>query len=92
VGETFSGVEFKEGVALAEEIKALLPEGNLAQQSIRWILDHPAITTVIPGASSVNQVQGNVAASALEPLGNDVHTTLRSLYDAKIKPQIRGVY
>jgi len=92
VGETFSGVPFKEGVALAEEIKALLPEGNLAQQSIRWILDHPAITTVIPGASSVSQVQGNVAASALAPLGQDMHAKLRGLYDTKIKPQIRGVY
>jgi len=92
VGETFSGVAFKEGVALAEEIKGLLPQGNLATQSVRWILDHPAITTVIPGASKVSQVQGNVAASALEPFNAETHKKLRSLYDAKIRPQIRGVY
>lgn len=38
VGETFSGVPFKEGVKLAEEIKNILPAGNLATQAIRWIL------------------------------------------------------
>lgn len=92
VGETFSGMPFKDGVALAEEIKAILPEGNLATQSIRWILDHPAITTVIPGASKVSQAQGNVAASALAPLTEATHKQLRDLYDAKIKPLIRGVY
>jgi aryl-alcohol dehydrogenase-like predicted oxidoreductase len=92
VGETFSGVQFNEGVALAQEIKNLLPPGNLATQSIRWILDHSAITTVIPGASKVSQVQGNVAASALPPFNAETHTQLRDLYNAKIKPQIRGVY
>jgi aryl-alcohol dehydrogenase-like predicted oxidoreductase len=92
VGETFSGLPFQAGVALAEEIKGLLPEGNLATQSIRWILDHPAITTVIPGASKVSQVQSNVAASSLPPLSAETHKQLRQLYDDKIKPQIRGVY
>lgn len=92
VGETFSGVPFKEGVALAEDIKALLPNGDLATQAIRWILDHPAITTVIPGASKVSQVTGNVAASALTPLDNATHSKLRELYNAEIKPQIRGMY
>lgn len=92
VGETFSGVEFKDGVAFAQAIKALMPDGMLAQQSIRWILDHPAITTVIPGASSVNQVQSNVAASALAPIDAATLIKLRELYDAEIKPRIRGIY
>jgi len=92
VGETFSGVAFKEGVALTDDIKALLPDGVLAQQAIRWILDHPAITTVIPGASKVSQVQSNIAASNLPSFNNETMEQLRQLYDAKIKPQIRGVY
>jgi aryl-alcohol dehydrogenase-like predicted oxidoreductase len=92
VGETFSGVSFQDGVALASAIKALLPEGNFATQAIRWILDHPAITTVIPGATKVSQVQGNVAASSMAPFGEATHKQLRKLYDDKIKPQIRGVY
>jgi aryl-alcohol dehydrogenase-like predicted oxidoreductase len=91
-GETFSGLEFSKGVALAEEIKGLLPEGNLAQQSIRWILQHPAITTVIPGASKVSQVQNNVAATTLPAFDAATLQALRTLYDDKIQPEIRGVY
>ena len=92
VGETFSGLPFKEGVALAEEIKKILPEGNLASQSIRWILDHPAITTVIPGASKTSQVDSNVSASSLAPLPASVHEELHQLYNDKIKSLIRGSY
>ncbi len=89
-GETFSGIAFKEGVALVEEIKALLPAGHLAQQSIRWILQHLAITTVIPGASTPGQVQSNMAASNLPAFPADTMAQLKALYEAKIRPQIRG--
>ena len=92
VGETFSGIPFAEGVELATKIKAVLPDGNLATQAIRWILDHPAITTVIPGASSVVQVESNVAASQLAPLDNETHTQLRDLYNNEIRSKIRGAY
>ncbi|GEO08551.1 aldo/keto reductase [Segetibacter aerophilus] len=91
-GETFSGIEFSKGVELSREIKNLLPDDRMAQWSIRWILDHPEVTTVIPGASKVSQVESNVAASALPRLPQDVHGKLRSLYDEKIKPIIRGHY
>ena len=92
VGETFSGIRFDQGVALAEEIGQLLPARSLAQLSIRWILDHPAITTVIPGATSVIQVQSNVAASQLLPLDDVTHQRLRKFYDMKVRPLIRGAY
>ncbi|GAA4755911.1 aldo/keto reductase [Flavisolibacter ginsenosidimutans] len=91
-GETFSGVEFKEGVKLSKEIASLLPDERTAQWALRWILDHPEVTTVIPGASSVAQVKSNVAASSLEPLSNETHKKLRNLYDEKIKAVIRGHY
>ena len=91
-GETFSGIEFNKGVEFAHEIAKLLPDERMAQWAIRWILDHPEVTTVIPGASKVSQVESNVAGSDLPHLSNDVHTKLRELYDEKIKPVIRGHY
>jgi aryl-alcohol dehydrogenase-like predicted oxidoreductase len=91
-GETFSGIEFSKGITLSREIAAMLPDDQMAQWSIRWILDHPEVTTVIPGASKVSQVQSNIAASALPPLPAAVHQNLRNLYDSKIKPIIRGHY
>lgn len=91
-GETFSGIEFSKGIELTYEIAALLPPEDLAQLSIRWILDHKEVTTVIPGASKVSQVENNVAASVLQPLPEETHRKLRDLYDKKIKPIIRGHY
>jgi aryl-alcohol dehydrogenase-like predicted oxidoreductase len=91
-GETFSGIEFSKGIELSREIAGLLPDQRIAQWSLRWILDHPEVTTVIPGASKVSQVESNVAASELSPLPAETHRKLRALYDEKIKPIIRGHY
>lgn len=89
-GETFSGIEFNEGVELAQQIKQLLPDERMPQWAIRWILDHPEVTTVIPGASKVSQVDSNVSASGLPALSAAIHQQLRSLYDEKIFDSIRG--
>ncbi len=91
-GETFSGIEFSKGVELSKEIGSLLPDERMSQWSIRWILDHPEVTTVIPGATKVEQVKNNVAASDLPRLDQSIHYKLRNLYDEKIKPIIRGHY
>ncbi|MDN5289307.1 MAG: aldo/keto reductase [Mucilaginibacter sp.] len=89
-GETFSGIEFKEGVKLSDKIKSILPDNRMPQWAIRWILDHPEVTTVIPGASKVAQVNSNLEASSLTPLSPAVHQQLRELYDQEIHAKIRG--
>lgn len=91
-GETFSGINFKQGVKLAEQMKVMLPDERMAQWAIRWILDHPEVTTVIPGASKISQANSNVEASGLTPLSADVRQQLRKLYDEEVKVQIRGHY
>jgi aryl-alcohol dehydrogenase-like predicted oxidoreductase len=89
-GETFSGIEFKKGVELAKHISGIFPDQQTAQWAIRWILDHPEITTVIPGASSVQQVKSNMSASTVNPLSREIHQTLEAYYKSNIKPLIRG--
>lgn len=91
-GETFSGIDFKEGVQLAGDIKSMLPDDRMASWAIRWILDHPEVSTVIPGATKTSQVQGNVLASALPPLPEATHAQLRKLYNDRIRERIRGHY
>ena len=91
-GETFSGIEFGKGVEMAQHIAAAMPDQRTAQWAIRWILDHPEITTVIPGASSAEQVRSNVGASGLEPLPQELRQQFQDYYQQEIKPQIRGHY
>lgn len=91
-GETFSGIEFNQGIRLSQKIKNIMPDERMAQWAIRWILDHPQVTTVIPGASKVSQVNSNVEASLLPPLAPLTHQELRDLYDQEIHGAIRGHY
>jgi aryl-alcohol dehydrogenase-like predicted oxidoreductase len=93
VGETFAGLPFEKGVELADTIKPWVPEGlTMAQMALRWILDFPAVTTIIPGASKSAQVQSNVSASELAPLGEELHAKLRDFYESSVKDNIRGPY
>ena len=91
-GETFSGIDFKQGINLAAQMKAMLPDERMAEWALRWILDHDEVTSVIPGASKLSQVASNLAASDLDSLTVFTHQQLRELYDQQIKNQIRGHY
>jgi len=63
VGETFAGVPFEVGVDAADVLKAAVPDNMaLAEASLRWIISHDAVTTVIPGARSPQQARANAAA------------------------------
>lgn len=91
VGETFNGIEFEMGVDLANEVKTLLPENlTLLQTSLRWLLDQPAVSTIISGASNAQQVLSNAQVSDLAPLSNELHQSLKDFYYTKVKQHIRG--
>jgi len=93
VGETFAGLPFDVGVDLADELKALVPEGmTMAQFAQRWVLDFPAVTTIITGATKVSQVESNTAVTDLPPLSPELHQRLVDFYQAKVHAHIRGPY
>jgi aryl-alcohol dehydrogenase-like predicted oxidoreductase len=88
-GETFAGVPFDVGVAAAREVAALAPQGaTTAQLALRWIIDQPGVTAVIPGASRPEQARGNVAAAALEPLTEAQLAALADIYDRNIRVHV----
>jgi aryl-alcohol dehydrogenase-like predicted oxidoreductase len=89
VGETFSGVDFDTGVAAAREFAALTPAGSTpAQLALRWIIDQPGVTAVIPGARNVEQARGNAAAARLSPTDDGLRARIAALYDARIRAQV----
>ena len=91
VGETFSGVPFDVGVAAAREVAALTPQGaSTVQLALRWLLDQPGVTTVIPGARNAEQVRGNAAAADLAPLGQDVRDRLAAVYDRSVREHVHA--
>lgn len=93
VGETFAGLPYQKAVGLADALKPLVPAGlTLVQMAQRWILDHPAVTTVITGASRPSQVSANGGVSALPRLSDELHATLRDFYQREVRAHIRGPY
>jgi len=93
VGETFAGLELERGIVATERVAALVPPSmTMAQMALRWILDHPAVSVVIPGASSPAQVQGNADAAALPPLPVGLHEALAAVYRERVHDYIRGPY
>lgn len=82
VGETFSGVDYADGVAAAREFAALVPEGvTPAQAALAWLIEREGITTVIPGARSPEQARANAAAGSLAPLGDDFDAAITEIYN-----------
>ena len=88
-GETFSGVDFDTGVDAAREFAALLPAGiTPAAAALRWIVQQPGVTTVIPGARNAAQAIGNAAAADLDPLPDATVRAIADLYDRRIRPLV----
>lgn len=88
-GETFSGVPYEDALEAVDDVRDLLPDDRpMAPTAIRWVLDHPAVSTVIPGASRPDQVVSNVAASDLPPLGPAIHAGVDRVYRDRIRPLV----
>lgn len=93
VGETFAGVPFEVGVELVTELEEMVPQGmTMAQFALRWILDHEAVSAVIPGASSPRQARANAQVSELPPLPAELHERLSAWYWDKVHEYVRGPY
>jgi aryl-alcohol dehydrogenase-like predicted oxidoreductase len=91
VGETFSGVPYDVGVAAAREVAALTPAGaTTAQLALRWIIDQPGVSTVIPGARNPEQARANAGAADLAPLDAATQDRLRAIYDARIREHVHA--
>src|SRR5260370_924686 len=69
----------KDSVARAEALRLLVPAGNsMAQMALRFILDNPGVSTIIPGMRKRRNVEANIAASVHGPLPAPLHKQLRT--------------
>ena len=93
VGETFAGLPYETGVALAEKLRAIGPPTvHMALWTQRWLLDHEAVTVIIPGASRPDQAVQNTAVSQLAPLEAELRDKLAGFYREHVAAHIRGRY
>jgi len=102
VGETFSGVDFETGVAAAREFAdavASLREARgvecadkltPAKAALAWVAQQDGVSSVIPGARSVDQARANAAAGSVDALGDDFSRTVRDIYDRNFRAAIHA--
>lgn len=91
VGETLNGIPLATGVGLVAGLRSQLPAGmTMAQLALRYVLDHPAVTVVIPGASRPSQITDNAAASQTTALSPALHAWLRGYFEEHVAAHIRG--
>lgn len=91
IGETFAGVPFETGLEAVRRLAPLVPEGvAMAQFALRWIIDQPGVSTVIPGARNVEQARSNAAAAALPPLTARELAGVEAVYQELIAPEVAG--
>ncbi|MEV0719287.1 aldo/keto reductase [Asanoa sp. NPDC050611] len=89
VGETFSGVDYATGLEAVERLRQYVPDGTtMAQFALRWVIDQPGVTVVIPGARGPEQARGNLATAALPPLTPAALAGVRETYDELIRPAV----
>jgi aryl-alcohol dehydrogenase-like predicted oxidoreductase len=89
VGETFSGVPFDVGLRAVSELRdAIGTDIPLARFALRWVIDQPGVSTVIPGARNVEQVRGNAAAAAAPPLTEQQRLAVQAVYDRLIREHV----
>lgn len=93
VGETFAGLPFEKGVQLAREL-SWIAEGrqSMARAAMRWILDCPDVTCVIPGFKNTRQVEDNLGAIEVNPFSSEELHRLERFYQEKVAEHIRGAY
>jgi aryl-alcohol dehydrogenase-like predicted oxidoreductase len=60
----------------------------MAQFALRWIVDQPGVSVVIPGARSAEQARANAGAADLAPLGSQAQAEVVRVYDELIRPLV----
>lgn len=73
-------------LSIVNKIKEILPTENLVHASLQFILNHKAVTSVIPGTRNMMQLLSNVEASNYI-LSQQKQQQLYDLYDQYIKTQ-----
>jgi len=92
VGETFSGVDFEQGVKAAQEFAALAASVDLAPPvaALAWLAQLDGVTTVIPGARNVEQAKANASAGSVPPLPESFGEAVTDIYDRYFRQAVHG--
>lgn len=92
-GETFAGVDYERGLQAVEQLKALFPNTkNLAPVALQWILTHPEVSCIIPGASKSAHLTSNLSVYERPDLTPDQLSAMEKIYNDLIKAEVHHLW
>ncbi len=92
-GETFSGVPYEVGLEAVDQLKKLFPnQKNLAPVALRWILDYPEVSCIIPGASKAAHLHSNLEAMDFPAFTTEQKEAVRDIYEKYIKKHVHQLW
>ena len=69
----------KSSVEHAELLRPVVPDDmNMPEMALRFILNNPAVSTIIPGMRRLGHVKSNISASDSGPVPEELHNILKS--------------
>ena len=78
----------KNGLKAVGELKKAFGTQSLAAIAIRWVLMHPEVSVVIPGASRAEQVRSNIQTAELDPLSEQQMQAVTDIYNNYLRETI----
>jgi len=90
MGETFSGIDYETGVEAVDILKreVIKSDDNFAPYALKWILDFDAVSCIIPGATSIAQLESNISALELGKFSKEQLAKIQEIYEERIKPKV----
>jgi len=88
VGETFAGVPLDVGIAAARRLREGVGSTPLAAFTLRWIIEQPGVSVVIPGARSPEQVRANAGAADLPAPTTGESEVVQEVYRELVAPHV----
>jgi len=68
----------KSSIEHAEKLKPVVPpDMSMPEMALRFILNNPTISTIIPGMRKLEHVKSNIAASDMGPVPGELHAVLK---------------
>ncbi|KAF2516257.1 aldo/keto reductase [Flavobacterium salilacus subsp. salilacus] len=80
----YLGLKIAETDAIVKKINAILPERNLGEKALRYVVDNCSVTTAVVGIRTTEQLTDTIAAANSTPLSHREREALQAIWQGNL--------